>query len=479
MGLIDDMLKNFARPSSNNKEEKKPLNNYYGNMNTAIVGTSSGGSTNFKEQDALSISSVAAATELITSTIARLPIKLYKKGEKKEFIEVDDNRTFLLNKEPNQALTAITLKKRIILDYLFHGNSYIYPEWERNELLALHHIEADKVFIEKYADENIPFAIKARIEVLGANGKKVELMPEDLMIILKNSQDGLQSKGILDLNADLLQLALNQQDYSSSILQNGALPIAVLTAPNRLSVQAMEKIKQSWNRIYTGGKNAGKTVVLEEGMDYKPVSLNPNELDLSSSKEAVLSDIARVFGIPESMLNSNANKYNSNEQNNLHFLQYTLDPIITALESSLNKALLLENEKRQGYTFQVDRDSILATTEGEKFATTTKAMKDGLISINEARARHNMKEISDDYMMFSLANIFYNKTNSNMTIPNMGVIIDPNDPESLAKAMGKGEANSISRNDKNVNKNDIEDKDKMNEDKDSNSNNDKDIKEDE
>ena len=147
MGLIDDMLKNFARPSSNNQEEKKPLNNYYGNVNTAIVGTSSGGSTNFKEQDALSISSVAAATELITSTIARLPIRLYKKGEKKEFIEVDDNRTFLLNKEPNQALTAITLKKRIILDYLFHGNSYIYPEWERNELLALHHIEADKVSV--------------------------------------------------------------------------------------------------------------------------------------------------------------------------------------------------------------------------------------------------------------------------------------------------------------------------------------------
>ena len=90
-----------------------------------------------------------------------------------------------------------------------------------------------------------------------------------------------------------------------------------------------------------------------------------------------------------------------------------------------------------------------------------------------------MKEISDDYMMFSLANIFYNKANSNMTIPNMGVIIDPNDPESLAKAMGKGEANSISRNDKNVNENDIEDKDKMNEDKDLKSNNDKDIKEDE
>ena len=421
MGLVEDMMNGFMN-NRNKKVQENNTNQYSSTQNTAIVGTSFSGSSKISEEDALSISSVASATELITSTIARLPIKLYKQGEKGEFVSIDDNRTFLLNNEPNHLQTAIALKKRIILDYLLHGNSYVYPEWQRNELIAIHHIPARNVSVEKYADKNLPFVINGIVKVTGADATMVDFLPDDLMIILKNSENGLQSMGVLDLNADLLNLALNQQEYSSSLLENGSLPMAILTTPSKLSDKAMERITKSWRSAYQGKKNAGKTVVLEEGMDYKPVSLNPNELDLSTSKNSTLSDIARIFGIPESMLNADANKYNSNEQNNLHFLQYTLEPVITAFESALNKSLLLEEEKKKGYSFRFDRDSILATTEAEKFATTIQAMKGGLLSVNEARERHNMKQILDDYMMWSLGNIFYNKEDSKMTIPNMGEI---------------------------------------------------------
>ena len=483
MGLVEDMMNGFMN-NRNKKEQENNTNQYSSTQNTAIVGTSFSGSSKISEEDALSISSVASATELITATIARLPVKLYKQGEKGEYVSIEDSRTFLLNNEPNHLQTAITLKKRIILDYLLHGNSYIYPEWQRNELLAIHHIPARNVSVEKYVNKNLPFVVDGVVKVTGADATMVEFLPDDLMIILKNSEDGLQSTGVLDLNADLLSLALNQQEYSSSLLENGSLPMAILTTPSKLSDKAMERITKSWRSAYQGKKNAGKTVVLEEGMDYKPVSLNPNELDLSTSKNSTLSDIARIFGIPESMLNADANKYNSNEQNNLHFLQYTLEPVITAFESSLNKSLLLEEEKKKGYSFKFDRDSILATTESEKFATTIQAMKGGLLSVNEARGRHNMKQILDDYMMWSLGNIFYNKEDSKMTIPNMGAIIDPNDPESLASALGKegqgktssDDTNQVDNENDESDENDVSDSEDDEKDK---SNKDKDIKDEE
>ena len=483
MGLVEDMMNGFMN-NRNKKEQENNTNQYSSTQNTAIVGTSFSGSSKISEEEALSISSVASATELITATIARLPVKLYKQGEKGEYVSIEDSRTFLLNNEPNHLQTAIALKKRIILDYLLHGNSYIYPEWQRNELLAIHHIPARNVSVEKYVNKNLPFVVNGIIKVTGADATMVEFMPDDLMIILKNSDDGLQSTGVLDLNADLLSLALNQQEYSSSLLENGSLPMAILTTPSKLSDKAMERITKSWRSAYQGKKNAGKTVVLEEGMDYKPVSLNPNELDLSTSKNSTLSDIARVFGIPESMLNADANKYNSNEQNNLHFLQYTLEPVITAFESALNKSLLLEEEKKKGYSFKFDRDSILATTESEKFATTIQAMKGGLLSVNEARGRHNMKQILDDYMMWSLGNIFYNKEDSKMTIPNMGAIIDPNDPESLASALGKegqgktssDDTNQVDNENDESDENDVSDSEDDEKDK---SNKDKDIKDEE
>lgn len=434
LSILNDVLDAFM---NNRIKEGKVPSSYTGSV--GIIGTTNAGNSKLSEEDALSISSVLASTDLISSTIARLPIQIYKQEENGEHVILEnDKRAFLINNEPNNVLNGVTLKKRIVLDYLLYGNSYLVPEKVRNEVIGVHHIPPKRINIKKYIDKERPYVTDGIIEVLGSDGRVVsELEPSEMIIILKNSEDGLQSKGVLDLNSQLLELAIKQQQYSSSILENGSLPLAVLETPTKLTEKAMNNLKMSWANSYGGSGNAGKTIVLEEGLNYKPVSLNPNELDLTSTKKATLSDIARIFGIPESMINADANKYNSNEQNNIYFLQYTLSPIISAIEIALEKGLLLEDEKKKGYHVRFDTSSILATTEKEKVESTIQALKGGLLSMNEARERHNLKEIPDDYMMLSLGSIFYDKVTSKMIIPNMGAIIDPNDPDSLAKALGK------------------------------------------
>src|SRR5699024_11827788 len=137
------------------------------------------------------------------------------------------------------------------------------------------------------------------------------------------SDDGVQSEGVLNLSTDLLLLAIEQQKYNNSILQNGALPLATLSSPHKLSDDSFENLKESWATVYQGGENAGKTVILDEGLEYKPVSLNPNELDLSSSRKYVLSVIARIFNLTESMINSYANKFAIKKQNKLKLFNYS------------------------------------------------------------------------------------------------------------------------------------------------------------
>ena len=77
MGIAQDILDNFY---INRKQNKTDVNSGIGA--TSIVGTHNAGSSKISEEDALSISSVVAATDLISSTIARLPIQIYKKGTK-------------------------------------------------------------------------------------------------------------------------------------------------------------------------------------------------------------------------------------------------------------------------------------------------------------------------------------------------------------------------------------------------------------
>jgi len=398
-----------------------------------IVGTHNAGGTRISEEEAMSISAVAASADIIASTIARLPIQIYRTDEKGEVNTLeDDRRQFLLNKEPNNLMNGINFKKRIVMDYLFYGSSYLYPEWNRNELIGLYHIDADKVNIKEYSRNDKPFLTDGVIEIMGPDGRvSVELAPEELIIVLKNTRDGLKSDGILKLNSDLLELALRQQSYSSSLLENGSVPLSILEVPTKLTEKAIKNIKDSWVGNYGGSGNAGKTVILEDGVNYKPVSLNPNELELTSSKKTTLSDIARIFNIPESMINSDSNKYNSNEQNNIHLLQYTLSPIISAIENAFERSILLESEKKQGFKIKINTDDILVTTEREKIQSTIEALKGGIININEARRRHGYKEIKDSYFMWSIGAVMYNEETRIMTLPNMGQSLDPNDMDIL------------------------------------------------
>src|SRR5699024_9220961 len=181
--------------------------------------------------------------------------------------------------------------------------------------------------------------------------------------------------------------------------------------------------------------------ILEDGIEHEAVSLNPNELELTASKKTTLSDIARVFNIPESMINAESNKYNSNEQNNIHLLQYTLSPIISSIENALERSLLLEKEKREGYRIRFVTDDILITTEREKFESTIQALKGGIINISEARRRHGYKNIKDNYFMWSIGTVLYNADSRMMTLPNMGVSLDPNNLEQVSELNGNNAFN--------------------------------------
>ena len=422
----------FINPFNFKKEENTNTENrsfdsaffYGGTSFTSYFGSNQ----KVTEKEALSIPAVSSAIELITASVSQLPIYLYKVENDNEVVVVkDDKRSFLLNNEPNYFMNAQTFKKQIVKDYLFYGASYIKIEKERNEITGLYTLPIEEISIEKYRVSPYEYQATIKVGYDGNSNISNSFSPDELAIVLKDSKDGFTGIGILEENSDTLRLALDEIDYTNSILKNGALPIGVLKATARLSSKAIERLRSSWENLYGGSKKAGKTIILEEGLDYQPISMKPNELDLSNIKKQTISEIARIFNVPESMINSASNKYNSNEQNNIYFLQYCLAPILTSIESAYNKSLLLESEKEEGYFWKVDVSELLRTTERERIETVVTAMRSGLLSINEARRRIDMPNIDNDYFTWNLGNVFYDNETGKIMVPNTGVTIDPSD----------------------------------------------------
>ena len=372
------------------------------------------------ESEALSIPAVASAINLIAGSIAQLDFYLVKEEPDNTQRIEDDYRLNLLNKQVNENMDSFTFKRKIIEDMLLHGASHSVIERERNKIKALHLLETTQTVTHVFVKDGYKTSSITEYDPFPNNPNQNPIKFDDyeLLSCLRNSSDGLIGTGILKQNADILKKAIDENNYSANILKNGAVPIGVLKSQTKLSPTAFKNLKSSWSKLYQGTDKAGKTVILEDGLEYQSISMNPNDLQLTDSKKDTISDIARVFNIPETLLNSNANKYNSSEQNSLHFLNYCLAPLIAEIESEINKDMLLESEKEQGYSFKMDSSKLLQMTRREKADAIASEYKNGLISFHEARSDLDKNKKGEDYFRLSLGDVIYKYESDEMIIPN-------------------------------------------------------------
>ncbi|WP_346988893.1 phage portal protein [Bacillus sp. SW7] len=406
MGLLDYF-------SKKNDTEERSL---YSGDGSALALTMLLGGGIVKADQLKSIPTAKTSLELICNSIAQLPIYLYKEQNGEAVKLPNDKRVMLLNNEPNEFADSVQFKRKLVEDYILYGKALSYVERAGNKVLHLHGLDADKVQFKYLTTDGFTWS-KIEVQYMGAGG--VKILPYDNLLLIDGG-----SNGVLKSGERTLQLALNEVEFSKSLLENFALPTGVIETASKMSETAVKRLRKGWESLYGGARNAGRTVVLEEGLTYKPISLKPDELQLTDSKKVTTSEIARLFNVPESMINSNLNKYNNNAAENLNFLQYTLSPIISAIESALDKSLLLESEKEDGYYFRFDVTEILRGTPKEQAEAVGSAFEKGLLSINEARAMLDKNPIQKDYFILSLGDILYDAEKDEITVPNTSTVID-------------------------------------------------------
>lgn len=431
MGLFD-----FLKTDQLSVQQIEEIENR-ASRNTSIISAFSD-NTYITEDEALKIPAVYSCIELISCTIAQLPIYLYRENEDGSIERLrGDDREFLLNVEPNEFQNAYNFKKNIVKDHLLYGCSYTDIEREGNTILGLHNVPCKKVTVTLNKKKNRVSGAKIEYKD-DEDSIKTIFKPYDLVISLKESDNGITGKGALYYGQQIFKIMENENLYKENLYENGALPLGLLMTKGRLTESAVNKLRESWSKLYSGAKNSFKTVVLEEGLEYSPISLNPNDLALNMNVKDNISDVCKLFNMPESLINSSANKYGSLEQNNIHYLQYTLSPVLTSIENALNKTLLLEDEKTKGYFWLFETSEVLKTTEKEKYESVKVGLDSGVISLNEARYKLNYKAIDDNIMKWSLGSVLYYPETGEMKIPNMGIgIQDSNGNIIDTKNMGQ------------------------------------------
>ena len=156
------------------------------------------------------------------------------------------------------------------------------------------------------------------------------------------------------------------------------------------------KLRDSWQAVYGGTANTGKVVVLEEGVEYQPISIPPEEAQFLETRKFQIDEIARLFRVPPHMIGDlEKSSFNNIEQQSLEYVKYTLNPWVVRWEQSLQKALINPAERGK-YFIKFNVDGLLRGDYQSRMAGYSIGRQNGWLSSNDIREMENMNPIPDE-----------------------------------------------------------------------------------
>ena len=368
----------------------------------------------------------------IAQGAAAIPFKVFQ-GD----VELEQHPLVSLLKRPNPMQAGNEYFQALYSFMLLSGNSYALSSSVNSVPTELHLLRPDRIEIEP-GETSIPKAYKYKL-----NGTVVAKYDADP---LTGQSDVKHFKfwNPLDDYLGLSPLMAAAQDldqhnmiakHNIGLLVNGARPSgAIVFKPtddmgniSMLTDAQRAQVAQDLENRFTGQKNAGRPMLLEGDFDWKEMGLSPRDMDFLQNKHMAAKDIALCFGIPSQLIGiPDSQTYANVQEARLALYEETIIPLALRIESDLNE--WLAPAFGDNISIKYDIDAIPAMTERRRriYENVVSAVREGIISRNEARDRLGMEPVNGGDEVFIAANLF--PLGAPDTAPDEGI-----DPEKAGK----------------------------------------------
>jgi len=333
---------------------------------------------------ALTLTAVWCAIRLLAESVSAMPISVFTKQDNGDKIEDVKNPIYnLLKFKPNFYQDKVTFFEYMMLSILTEGNSYV-KIIRNNSGTPTQLIPLNPNDVTVVVKDNELFYQINNFGVLDSS---------DILHIKTLTDDGITGISPLQQCAKSLKWSESLEEFGNTFFANGAKPSSILQTDRALSDSALTRLKSSFNNSYANLKNSNSTIVLEEGLTFKPLSLSPDQSQFLASREFSIAEVARIFRVqPHLLMDLTKSSFNNIEMQSQEFLTYTLMPYINRIEAQLNLKLFRSNQL--GKTFvEFNVNGLLrgdAKTRSEAYRT---AITNGYMSINEVRRKENLNGI--------------------------------------------------------------------------------------
>lgn len=177
------------------------------------------------------------------------------------------------------------------------------------------------------------------------------------------------------------------EGHAARIFASGGRPSGVLQAKGSLKEQAIARLKASWTKAHAGDASGG-TAILEDGIEFKPLTFNSVDLQFLELRGFQVVEIARSLGVPPTLLFDfgRATWANAAEMGQA-YLTYTLLPRLKLWTGAIARLLSAEEQAELVPEFTVD--AIVQAEISKRFAAYASAISSRILNPNEVREMEN------------------------------------------------------------------------------------------
>ena len=329
-------------------------------------------------QVSTTLSAVFAAVELISNSLAQLPIHIRKK-KTNELVDHPIEKIFYTS-----LVSKFILMKQLVVDMLLNGSGIAYikrnASGQPEKLIYCAKGEWSRVY------DSLNGVIQYQIPKCSTS----TIAPEDVIDLYKNTNNGVEGKGLIFYALRALSIYNSAENAAQSYYESGCQVNGILKSSRRLSKKQEEAIKTAWNTAHNA-YSTNSIAVMDIDLDYVPLSGNANDSQLLETRKFSIQEVARYFNISPILLGDLSHtSYNSIEQSQLEFVLHTLGPYVQLIQDELNRKLFGWNSE---YYIDIDEAHAMLADKTSTANYLSTLVTNGIISRNEARHMLNLQPV--------------------------------------------------------------------------------------
>jgi len=278
--------------------------------------------------------------KMIAEAASALPLVL--QDEKRRF---ENHPVLALLARPNGAQARSDLLENLFGQLLLSGNGYLEAVVGASGLPAeLHVLRSDRMSLVPGAD-GWPVAYEYAV-----SGRKHRFdMTGDLAPICHlrsfHPQDDHYGLSPIQAAAAALDVHNAASKWSKALLDNAARPSGAIVykgvdGQGRLGSDQYDRLLEEMESYHQGAANAGRPMLLEGGLDWKPMGFSPSDMEFQKTKESAAREVALAFGVPPMLLGLPGDAtYANYAEAHRAFYRLTVLPLATKVTATISNWL--------------------------------------------------------------------------------------------------------------------------------------------